>query len=435
MISNLLKRRILGEATWALVGQVGSGIILLVGTRILTELVQPEVFGQVALLVGIVALGVSIFSYPLISAGLRLLPDMSEEVARRRLRESLARLTRRSMILAALLSATGGGVYCFVVKGDPWLFLVSGLLLMVTVNREFEIHLLIGDRRQREASLWQTTDSIARSTFAVVLVLWGGANPTLVLLGYVVASAVTNGLWSLLISPRALVAASAKPVGDRNTEREILAYAWPLFPLVLLSWFSSLGDRYIIGIMMTASDVGLYAAAYTLINEAFNRSTMVIQRTFQPVYFLHFSQGKHELAFRVFGIWLGCVIVLGIVGVLALVLLKDQVAMVLLAEKYHSASVLMPVIGAGCVLQSVGAVFSQTLLATKETKLLLIGRLCGAVTGAITIPLMVKFHGLMGAAVAAPVYFGVEAIALAFLARSWSPMPGNMRQTFAPFGQ
>jgi hypothetical protein len=64
-------------------------------------------------------------------------------------------------------------------------------------------------------------------------------------------------------------------------------------------------------------------------------------------------------------------------------------------------------------------VVAQPLLANKRTRLLLLGRTCGAVTAAISIPLMVKNYGLPGAAMANPIYFGVEALVLAMLAKPW----------------
>jgi O-antigen/teichoic acid export membrane protein len=79
----------------------------------------------------------------------------------------------------------------------------------------------------------------------------------------------------------------------------------------------------------------------------------------------------------------------------------------------------MPAIAVGCALHAFGTVVSQPLLANKQTRLLLLGRVCGAVTAAISIPLMVKNYGLPGAAMANPIYFGVEALVLAMLAKPW----------------
>ena len=83
-----------------------------------------------------------------------------------------------------------------------------------------------------------------------------------------------------------------RPTYALSLKREVWIYALPLIPMELLFWVNGLGDRYIIGYMMTATDVGLYAATYTLVNEAFNRSSMVLLRSFQPVYFHHCSMNE-----------------------------------------------------------------------------------------------------------------------------------------------
>jgi O-antigen/teichoic acid export membrane protein len=79
----------------------------------------------------------------------------------------------------------------------------------------------------------------------------------------------------------------------------------------------------------------------------------------------------------------------------------------------------MPAIAIGCALHALGTVVAQPLLANKRTRLMLLGRICGAVAAAISIPLMVKNYGLLGAAMANPIYFGVEALVLALLAKPW----------------
>ena len=68
MLNLLKQKKIFGDALWVLFGQLASAIALLAGTRVLTELVEPRVFGQVALLNGFVALGVTLFSYPFLCA-------------------------------------------------------------------------------------------------------------------------------------------------------------------------------------------------------------------------------------------------------------------------------------------------------------------------------------------------------------------------------
>ncbi|MGZ5008774.1 MAG: lipopolysaccharide biosynthesis protein [Methylobacter sp.] len=417
MFGLLKEKQLFGDAFWALFGQLASACALLFGTRALTEMVSPDVYGQVALLNGFVALGVALFSYPFICAGMRILPECMNKAERSALYGVVARLTARSTVLAMVFLVLGGLVYSYVSGGNVRLFMLAGVLLIATVRRELGIQLLIGERKQRGASLWQTCDSILRPLVAISLVWWGEQKPEWILLGYIVASVVSNTVWSLMLGAKP--DNNKRSIVTRNFRADVWAYALPLIPMELIFWVNGLGDRYVIGYLMTAAEVGLYAATYTIINEAFNRSAMILLRTFQPVYFQYCSQYRGKDGFRILWLWIASVVMLGIIGVALVVMTKDWLASLVLAKSYHSAVELMPAIAAGCALHALGTVLAQPLLANKRTRTLLLGRLSGAATAAISIPLMVSHFGLIGAALANPVYFGVEALVLAILAKPW----------------
>ncbi|WP_229427869.1 lipopolysaccharide biosynthesis protein [Methylomonas albis] len=418
----MLKRsKLFGEAFWALFGQAASALALLLGTRLLTELVNPVVYGQVALLNGFVALGVAVFSYPFICAGMRIVPECESVGERSALHAAVAGLTLQTTMLAVGLLMLGGFAYGYFADGNSMLFLLAGVLLAMTVQRELGIQLAIGERKQRLASLWQTSDSVLRPALAIALVWWLGGNPEWVLLGYIAASLLSNLVW-IFVKRRSAMRIQATV--SRSFRHEVWVYALPLIPMEIIFWINGLGDRYVIGYMLTAADVGLYAATYMIVNEAFNRSAMVLLRTFQPAYFQAFSAQQLQKAFSILWVWIASVAALGALGLLLLLLTKDWVASVVLAKSYHAAVDLMLAMALGCALHALGTAVAQPLLAHKRTKTLLKGRLCGAVTAAITIPALVSQFGLPGAAWANPVYFGIEALVLALLAKPWRSVHG-----------
>jgi O-antigen/teichoic acid export membrane protein len=98
---------------------------------------------------------------------------------------------------------------------------------------------------------------------------------------------------------------------------------------------------------------------------------------------------------------------------------KSWVADMLLAKTYADAAVLMPAIALGSALNALGTVLAQPLLAQKRPQKVLKGRLCGTLVLLISLPLLVLEHGLPGAALANPVYYGIEALVLALLAKPW----------------
>lgn len=413
----LKQKRLLNDAVWALSGQLWSALALLIGTRLLTEQVSPEVFGQVALLNGFVALGVGVFSYPFICAGMRLLPECRNQAERNALQHAVFGLTARSTTLAVVLLMAAGGLYVVTNDVAMGLMVLTGLLLAVTVRRELGIQLLIGERKQRSASLWQTTDSLLRPLLAIGLVLWLDADAGAVLLGYIIASVLSNTLWAIVHTEESQPHKNSTHVTE--FKRQIWRYALPLLPMELIFWLNGLGDRYVIGFMLSAAEVGVYAAAYLLINEAFNRSAMVLLRIFQPTYFQAFTEGNSQQAFAVLKLWSLSVLAMGCLGVALVCLGKSWVADVLLAKTYADAAVLMPAIALGSALNALGTVLAQPLLAQKRPQKVLKGRLCGTLVLLISLPLLVLEHGLPGAALANPVYYGIEALVLALLAKPW----------------
>lgn len=413
----LKQKRLLNDAVWALSGQLLSALALLIGTRLLTEQVSPEVFGQVALLNGFVALGVGVFSYPFICAGMRLLPECRNQDDRNALQYAVFGLTARSTTLAVVLLMAAGGLYVVTNDVAMGLMVLTGLLLAVTVRRELGIQLLIGERKQRSASLWQTTDSVLRPLLAIGLVLWLDADAGAVLLGYIIASVLSNTLWAIVHTEESQPHKNSTHVTE--FKRQIWRYALPLLPMELIFWLNGLGDRYVIGFMLSAAEVGVYAAAYLLINEAFNRSAMVLLRIFQPTYFQAFTEGNSQQAFAVLKLWSLSVLAMGCLGVALVCLGKSWVADVLLAKTYADAAVLMPAIALGSALNALGTVLAQPLLAQKRPQKVLKGRLCGTLVLLISLPLLVLEHGLPGAALANPVYYGIEALVLALLAKPW----------------
>lgn len=419
MLSWLKQKGIFGDAFWTLVGQLLSALALLVGTRILTELVTPDIYGQVALLNGFIALGVAVFAYPFICAGMRLQPECRNEKERAYLYRAVSGSTRRASLIAIMLVIFGGVGYAYWTQGDPWLFCLTGILLAVTVRRELGVQLLIGQRKHRWANLWQTTDSLLRPLLAISLVWYVGKNAAWVLAGYCLASIVSNTVWSIIQDPKDDFRPDHRLLAVQKFRRDVWRYAAPLIPLELVFWINGLGDRYVIGYLLTAAEVGLYAATYTIINEAFNRSAMILLRVFQPLYFQSISEDRGREAHTLLWIWIACVSTLGLVGGMLIGWTQDGLAGWLLAEPYHAGAALMPTIAAGCALHALGTALAQPLLAKKRTKTMFKGRVAGVVAAAISMPTMVHYFGLPGAAMANPIYFGIEALVLALLAKPW----------------
>jgi O-antigen/teichoic acid export membrane protein len=413
--------KLAGEAGWVIVGQVVTAVMSLLGTRLMTEVVLPEVYGEVALFTALVNLGYSLCGSPIVMAVGRFYNEARVEDRLSDLRVALTRLALPWLALTILVFLAVGAVFGTHTDADPWTFAAAVLLLTATVRGEFEIHWLVAARRNKAASLWQIADTIARPVMTVAIVVIAGSSTAVVLFGYLGATCLVILISLLVVKREGLQRASDKH--DSLTMRERLSdFIWPLVPVQALKSLNATGDRFIIAALLSTAHLGLYVATYVLVSQAFLRLAMILQRFFQPIYFQAHAHGRTQQVNKVYTLWAVSVVALGAVGVLLLILSKDWVAHIFLAATYSGAAKLMPWIGIGSALCCLSIVFQQPLLVAQRTRLLIIPPLAGVVAGCVSIPLLAERWGILGAAMACPVYYGVEALCMAVIAKPWKPI-------------
>ncbi len=72
------RRKLLKDGSWVLVGQVGAALGVLVGIRVLTEYVPPQIYGMVILYLGAIALSLGSLVTPVSQAVIRFYPEYAK---------------------------------------------------------------------------------------------------------------------------------------------------------------------------------------------------------------------------------------------------------------------------------------------------------------------------------------------------------------------
>ncbi len=426
------RHRILREGAWVTVGQVTAAVGLVAGTRLITEFVSPETYGTASLLLGIAILAKNIFCTPVLSAVLRFYPEAARANEVWRLRGIIQRMLRwtTAALLIALLSA--GASYAWWQNISAMPFILLGIVLVFDVAQSMEVHLWLAARRQRAVSVSIASDALLRPMLIVAAAVVLGATAGSVILGYAVSYAVIFGGSVLLASREGAVRpADAGQAPDHPSSsradlvRRILRYAIPLMPLALMSWITSLSDRYIVGAKLTLEEVGVYAAAFSLMSHPFLIAYGTVSRTLTPVYNTAVSHGSHQHAARIFRTWLLLTVLIGIMGLACTWVLRYWVAHWLLAAKYRNSVDLMPWIALGYCIYAVAWVFEKKLYARKQTVRLAIIHTMVAATAVAAPLVLIQYFGLTGVAMACPVHFGVmAALMVAMCGRD--PKPGGL---------
>jgi O-antigen/teichoic acid export membrane protein len=414
------RQRLLREGAWVMLGQVASGLALLVGARLTTEFIPPKDYGTANLLLGLSVLAQDIFCTPILHAALRFYPDRLRCGDVWRLRQITRTYLLKTTVPLLLLMVLGGAVYSHFTALSFWAFPLLAGLVAFLVPQTLELNFWMAARRQRPAALINGGVFWLRPLLIVAGAWWLGPSPQVVVLGYMLASAIVYVIGRLVV-PREGLLPPPHAVPDPQFDRSILRYAAPLMPLAIVAWITALSDRYIVGGLLNAEAVGVYSIAYSLISHPFLIGYGTLSRTLTPVYFQAVSHENHRSARRVFLAWLGATVLMGLVGLVLVLLLKHWIVQVLLAERYRASVELLPWIAGGYCLYSVGWVFEKRLHAQKQTLRLLCIHSAVAAT-AIAAPLVLMRHfGLRGVAMACPIYFGLMALLMILFS---APPPG-----------
>ena len=406
--------RFRSEALWVAAGQALTAIGTLLGVRLLTQVLPPAQFGVVSLALGAAVLAGNLVAGPLTQAAIHFYPQY-QAGRLQELRGALLRGFRRFIPWVGLLALIGGLGYGLNGRGSPWLALLVLLLLTVECWRTSGLSLLNAARRQRRYGLWMASDAWLRPLAATAAVLAVGRLPAVALAAYVLAAATLCALWSRNLwpvrAPRPL-----PPDEARALDSAMWSYALPLIPLGLLAWVTNLGDRYIIGGVLSVADAGLYAAVYGLAYSPFMIVNGAAEQALRPVYQTAVSHRNHAHAARLLRLWLGSVAAVCALGVVLFAAGHELIARFLVSPAYRQASWLMPWVAFGYAIRAVSYVFERVCYAYARTWRVLGIQVCGAVAALIITPFAVLGFGLKGAATAVPVCFGLQCVVAAWLA-------------------
>lgn len=394
--------RIFREGTSIAIGQFLGLLARLVGLRLITALVPPEVYGDMVLLVGVELLVFGVCCAPLQQAALTFYPDAARAERIPALRKLIVSMLRRAQLAAIVLLLGGGAVWVvWFHPGTPFLlFPVLCILLLAETRRAVEINLLNAARRQRSFSLWVSADAWARPLAAVACILVIGPTAASILIGYACGTLLVNLALCRLIRRPGMDAPD--PAADQpwqaRVRRQILRFSLPMVPEPALGWFANVGDRYILAGFSGAAETGIYAAAYGIASQPFILLASVVGVTLRPVLFDAVSARDTRKVARTLFVWVTALLACSAVGLALVWLLSDQIVQLVLGKAFWRAAPLLIWIGLAYVAQGLQQAFANMIFARRRTEFLIVVRVVTALCAAVLYFLWIPRYGAMGAA-------------------------------------
>jgi O-antigen/teichoic acid export membrane protein len=403
--AHLLKQRLSGDVVWLIGGQALLAVGQLAGVRFLTEMVRPEIYGTVSIVLGLVVFGRSQFSLPFAMASMRQYAEAYRRADVDMLRQVVRYWLLRSQGIAGALVLLFGVPYCLFRSISLWLPALTFGLFVVDSEITLAAAFLNASKQHRLYSLLRGAEAWTRPILAVALVTLFGPSAACVLVGYLV-----GGL--ILVVVIGLARASGRHARTRPIDREMTRRVWrfclPLLPIAPVEWVSSLSDRYLVGGLIGLDAAGIYAASYGLISQPFLMAGIVLENYYRPHYYDALADKQSNCARRILMTWFVLTAVVCVLGLMVVIVFKALIVSLFLAASYRTAVGLLFPIALGNAFFALSQVSERFLHGQERTDLCLVSRTIGAgMSLAAGLP-MIYYYGLQGAAWAVPLYYGCQ---------------------------
>jgi O-antigen/teichoic acid export membrane protein len=239
---------------------------------------------------------------------------------------------------------------------------------------------------------------------------WWGVHAEIVLGAFILPSIVLYGLMSRSLDSPTAAASRGQANGD-DLLQKFNAYSRPLIPLGLFGWISSMADRYMIGGLLSAQDVGMYAAAYSLASRPMLMLSTIAETSIRPAYYSAIGRSDPAASRKYLVAWFVIVFTAGVAGCTLFALFHHQLAQLLLGPGFREGSHLIPWIAAGYGVLAVYHISVRICLAHDASRAVTITEAAGAVLAVAIGFFLIKAYGLKGAAVAVPIYCSMQLVA------------------------
>lgn len=409
-------RRLSREFVWVGLGQVAAVLGAVVGVRILTSVLPPEVYGRLALGMTAATLITQGALGPLANGATRFFAAAKEAGTFLSYLGAVKSLLLRAIaatVLVALMLCLG-----LVVTGhSDWIGLTLaaiGFALLFGCNAMLN-GMQNAARQRAVVALHQGLASWGRFLLAAAMVLWLGASGTVVIFGYALAILVVLVSQGWFFRRTLLSDGDVADTGDSSQGRwktEIFTYAWPFAVWGIPIWAQFASDRWSLQAFCSMKDVGRYAVLYQLGYYPVTISTNLIVQLIYPVFFHRAGDASDPSRLRhVYGLNRRLTMVALVFTVMAVALawvLHGTVFRFLAAPEYRMVSWMLPAMVLAGGLFATAQLAVVSVLSGARTHRLILPKIVTALLGVLLNVLGAAYYGMMGVVcamvVAAAVY-------------------------------
>jgi O-antigen/teichoic acid export membrane protein len=393
-------------------------LLSFLSVSIFTRIFDPAPYGEYALVNSTVSIATGLLAGWIQQSVLRYLPRYRAEG---RTGEFVGKLGSILWVMAFSVLALAlilyrpavsvlGGYGRYYLPAVVWM--IAGVVFFVQ-NHAFRANL-----RSAVFSRYQVGYAVGRLVFALGFVFFVSRD----VIGLVIGGAVA---YLVLIGPMVFelrLFRSVKGSGfsvDTALLRKFLAYGLPVIGWVLGVKVLDLSDRFIIELFRPSSEVGIYAANYTLVSMGISFVAAPLLSAALPLIVSAWEDGHREKIQRIISTFSRYYLIAAVpVSVFAIVFARELV-IILLGRDFREGHTIIPYIVAGSLLWNFAMYGHKGIKLLEKTRLMfLMVAACCAVNIGLNI-LVVPTYGYQGAAVTTLASFALYPVMVYFVTRRY----------------
>ncbi len=415
-------RRLSKEGFWVVLGQAMAVLGALVGVRLLTELLDPAAYGELALGMTVATLVNQTVLGPLSNGVTRFYAPAQEQgdlggylKATRRLVSSATGI----IILMILLTVVG----LLIAGRTEWIAIaIAALVFAIFSGYNAILSGIQNAARQRSiVALHQGMESWARFLVAAGLMVLLGATSTVAMVGYAVAVILVLGSQTIFF--RKIV---PKNINTANKERiwqeQIWKYSLPFASWGIFSWAQQASDRWALGLFATTQDVGLYAVLFQLGYYPMAMTSGMATQFLAPIFYQRagdVSDSQRNANVNKLS-WQLTRLSLAVTGVVFLgaLLFHTQIFRILVAKEYASVSHLLPWMLLAGGIFAAGQTITLNLMSQMKTQTMMTAKIVTALLGVTLNFAGAYWYGITGIVIAGILFSAAHFFWMAVLAKN-----------------
>lgn len=378
-------RRLSKEAFWIASGQIMAVVGSLVGVRLITGLLDPSEYGDLALGMTFAILINQIVFGPLSNGIIRFYAPSLEQGYLCEYLNAARRL---------LFNAIGISVLIFIltiialwaINRNDWILIATSSIIFASLNGlNSVISGIQNAARQRSiVALHQGVESWARFLIAAVFLSCLGANSTVAMLGYAVGAALVLGSQYLYFR-KIFTFKIPNKENEKDWQKKIWNFSWPFAAYGIFTWTQLASDRWALKLFTSTQDVGLFAVLYQLGYYPISLATGMVAQFISPIFYQRAGDATdsqrnanvNKLIWRLSGFAL----ILTFICFLITFIFHSQIFMILVNKKYVVVSHLLPWMLLSGGIFATGQILTTNLMIHLKTKTMMLVKIITALLG------------------------------------------------------